>query len=780
MMKDTSKNLYKYATGYAGLGWSVLPMQPGKKVPYIKWKPYQNKRAAPDEIKSWFQRWPDAQIGVVTGSVSNLVVIDFDSFEALDRFKSTVCDLPETIRQKTGREKGGIHYLFKYTNNGTEIRSKSGILPDVDVRGQAGLIVVAPSLHKSGNRYRWEHIDPLEFGLDDLLDLPEEFIAFYCSRTTSTSNTKAIDLVEAIENGVGEGQRNDMCAKVAGYLLRENHGNYDKTLCALLEWNQRNSPPMPKDEVKKVAISIHKAEIAKTKTGTNSAAKLRINAGIQDLSYQSGQAWKALKIANSNPYLFRYPDGIVRIEKNSENIVQPRVLQQDHLMYEIVRAADWYKKKAKEESSAIPQACVVKDMLADPQPPLPSLARIIHAPVFAADRSLHTTEGYSKTSRCYLTTNGISGDLNVPDKPTADDLKEAWEVIEDLICDFPFVGDAEKAHAIALLLLPFARSMIDGPTPLHLIEAPKPGTGKTTLVETLTYPFMGSPVGCMSEGGGDEEWRKRITAKLIGSPAYLLIDNVRNKLDSGALSSAITATVWEDRILRKSQIVRVPVPCGWIVTSNDPKLSSEMARRAISIRMDAKMDRPWLRDTSDFKHPNIAAHCRKNRGQIVRSVLIVIKKWIADDCPVVKDAISLGKFESWSRTIGGILYANDVHGFLENLNELYEKSDPQDEPFREFVAVWWAEYGEKLVGVADLYKLIIANNLSIPVGDEEEHSRKIQLGNILASLNGRRFGEHTITLGKKYQGALQWKLTTSSAKVVNISDKQKYMFRKAE
>ena len=116
----------------------------------------------------------------------------------------------------------------------------------------------------------------------------------------------------------------------------------------------------------------------------------------------------------------------------------------------------------------------------------------------------------------------------IPTRPTPAEIAAARALIcEDLLGDFPFVSPAERAHAVALLLLGFLRGMIDGPTPLHLIEKPTPGTGATLMVDAIATILTGAGASVMTEGRDDDEWRKRVTAKLRQIPAILLIDNLR-------------------------------------------------------------------------------------------------------------------------------------------------------------------------------------------------------------------------------------------------------------
>src|SRR5215475_1668179 len=122
------------------------------------------------------------------------------------------------------------------------------------------------------------------------------------------------------------------------------------------------------------------------------------------------------------------------------------------------------------------------------------------------------TPGYHAAARIYYDPKAGAVVPPVPDEPTAADLDRARAlVLDDLLVDFPFVSDADRAHAVALFLLPFVRELISGPTPLHLIEAPTMGSGKGLLADALLLPTLGSAPTPMAEASTDEEWRKRIT-----------------------------------------------------------------------------------------------------------------------------------------------------------------------------------------------------------------------------------------------------------------------------
>ena len=94
----------------------------------------------------------------------------------------------------------------------------------------------------------------------------------------------------------------------------------------------------------------------------------------------------------------------------------------------------------------------------------------------------------------------------IPDQPNYEDVARARHLlVDDLLVDFPFVSDADWAHAVVALLLAFCRLLIDGPTPLHMVESPTPGSGKGLLVDVLTIPAAGRGPAIITEGRDEDE-----------------------------------------------------------------------------------------------------------------------------------------------------------------------------------------------------------------------------------------------------------------------------------
>lgn len=155
------------ALRYRGQGCSVIPLVPRNKRAAIEWKAYQVKVANDNQLIDWFAN-EDRNIGIVTGAVSQIVVLDVDHPEALAHYP----ELPKTVSVKTGREGGGRHYYFN-APAGFDI-SNFPIEGLGDLKANGGYVVAPPSIHdKTGKPYVWEG----EIGKDSVADLPDWLLA---------------------------------------------------------------------------------------------------------------------------------------------------------------------------------------------------------------------------------------------------------------------------------------------------------------------------------------------------------------------------------------------------------------------------------------------------------------------------------------------------------------------------------------------------------------------------------------------------------------------------
>ena len=443
----------------------------------------------------------------------------------------------------------------------------------------------------------------------------------------------------------------------------------------------------------------------------------KTNDALAALGRRNEKAPRFFQQANAIVWLRREDDGECRVEP----------MLPDHLAVELNRAADWVRTTAHGQVVTDAPVAVLRDILALPHYELPRIRGIVSAPLFTRAGLLVTESGYHAGAELYMDLRGFTVPP-VPPAPSAADVARALDAVNEPIRDFPFDGQASRAHAIALLITGFVRNMIDGPTPLFGIDAPVPGTGKSLLADVASLVATGQTIAAMSPTKGDDEFRKRITALLLDGRPLVLFDNMNYKVAGSSLSTMLTARLWSDRILGLSRMVRIPNRTISMVTGNNLAFSGELLRRTVLIRMDAKREHP--EDRKAFRHPDLPSWVLETRHDIVWGVLTLVQHWIAGGCVPFGGRV-LGSFGSWTRTIGGVLAAAGIPGFLENIDAFRARGDAEASDWAAFVEVWWKEYAYQPVTIAQLFPLA-SDFIPELLGDGNERSQRTRLGLVLA------------------------------------------------
>ncbi len=265
------------ALAYAGLGWSVLPLHSVRggrctcgntcsnigKHPLGRLVPngVHDATTAANVIRDWWRQCPDANVGIATGALSRLVVLDVDPRHGGDDSLAALLrehgDFPETVENLTGG--GGRHLVFVHP--GVHVPNRAGLALGLDVRGDGGFIVAPPSLHLSGRRYLWA----IGFRPDEtpLAELPAWFLERLCHGQTDGEARPTDEWVALVRDGANAGQRNDAVARLAGYLLRRRPA--PRVVLELLRaWNEsRCRPRLSDDEITKTVDSIARKEAAR-------------------------------------------------------------------------------------------------------------------------------------------------------------------------------------------------------------------------------------------------------------------------------------------------------------------------------------------------------------------------------------------------------------------------------------------------------------------------------------------------------------------------------------
>ena len=448
------------------------------------------------------------------------------------------------------------------------------------------------------------------------------------------------------------------------------------------------------------------------------------------------ESWRVLRSSRFGDRIFRYGSSLVRVVVGDEG-EGIETLDATRLTGLLLRSADWVREVDDNLRPARVPQDVARDMVALPAQGIPRLVGLTSMPIVCRDGSVMASSGFDPDSGLFCRTH-LGLDLPPPTQSARADALAL--LTDDVLGDFPFARDSDRAHALALLLLPVVRHLVDGPTPLHLIEAPSEGTGKTLLADVAHVLANGRSVDPTTLPRREEEVRKKITALLLGGPAMVLLDNIDRAIDSGSLAAALTRDRWADRLLGQSTVVHLPNRAVWVATANNPRMSRELARRCCRIRLDSGVERPWLRD--GFRHSDLVAWVREGRAKLVSATLTLVRGWLSDGAP--PGGQSLGSFSAWARVMGGLLASSGVDGFLADANEPVEV-DPDEERWAAFVTEWWEAHDAAEVGGRVLLALALETGMWVPESGSGA-SELARFGIALSRRRDRVFGAHRVTI----------------------------------
>ncbi len=712
-------------------------------------------------VKEYWAKYPQANIGIVT---DGLIVLDFDAghggLDSKNELEAKYGPLPRTRKHRTGG--GGQHWLYR-APNGVVVRNTTGLAgyQGIDTRANGGYIVAPPSLHPSGNRY--EVLDDCDITL-----APEWLVTLATQRSTAPLPPPG-DIGQVI---IPEGQRNAHLTSLAGS-MRHRGMPQVAIEAALLETNATLcQPPLPEGEVLTIARSVSRYKPVKA---TRAGPIIVVN--NRQLRDTTNDTLSALYKSNkAEPKVFQRGGNLVRVSIDEKQNPYIDPLTESSLRGLLTRAADFIKvntnaKGEVVETKVSPPLDVVRDILSLREWQLSPLLTIIEVPVICSDGTIIDKIGYDTKTCLYYHPSPELRVPPVPDTPAESDVKAAKALLLEVICNFPFDSKASGANAVAAMLTPIVRPMIDGLVPLAVFDKPQPGSGASLLADVIAFIATGQTAGMLGGQRKEEEWRKAITTILLYGRSVICIDNIDGDLNSTSLSTVLTARVWRDRILGRNEEVLLPNMSTWIANGNNIRLAGDLPRRAYRARLDAQLAQPWLRRPSEFKHPDLIKWVRQKRGDIIAAMLTVARSWVVAGKPVPQDLVTIGSYESFCEVLGGILSFMEVKGFLGNLQQMYSEMDVETPQWGSFLEVWQELFGDSGVTVAEITKKLNENEgfaatLPDSLADKEEKGYSRKLGGALAKRKDVRFPNGLmIQAGKIKHHATAWKVVKAETKL---------------
>jgi hypothetical protein len=755
-----------------GYGASIIPAKIDK-TPLVRWSSYQQIRADWDQLLLWDEQFDPQAWGVVTGQVSGLWALDFDGAIGIKTMQRN------GLRPHVRTGSGGFHEYVRHP--GQPIRTVTGKaaedfgrrFPGVDVRGEGGYAIFAGK-NSQGAYSQLRALMPDAFDV-----VPDELRTAVLQSHPSTGqcdsvrprgggptpSDRRLELVDPLLTGAlriaqADGRNN------AGFWLaiqaRDNGFAFDEAQLLLEGYVERvpttNTKGVPEsytiaeaNATLRQAYSVPPREPWSDGMGDDaSALDGKILVTNRQLSDLTDECLAALVAANDPPVLFVRGGTPTRVRFGDHARPLTEPVDARMLDNRLTRVAEFVKRTDHGFVDDFPPPRIATNILAAESWPFPVLAGCVETPFMRTDGSVVDTSGFDAASGLLLVPRPAAVFPSVSSEPTSTDIAHARKLLlGELLADFPFIDEASQTNAVALLLTPLLRNLIDGPVPLALVSASQMGTGKGLFVDVVSLVAFGrnAPVGLAPTSS--EEFRKRITAAFMGGDAMIVLDNLDDVLRSSVLAGALTAPVWTDRILGVSRTVTIAPRVTWCATGNNIELGGDLARRCYLIELASGTAYPWRRAPSSFRHPDLLKWVAEHRGELVWAGLTLARAWFAAGCPEWLGP-TLGRFTEWCGLIGGILRHAELPAFLQNLERVYDNADTEAAEWTAFLEAWERDPDARAVATTTY----ILNATSKPhdpwpipsdIAGRLDHAgdagRTTVFGKALARVAGRRFNQ---------------------------------------
>lgn len=396
-------------------------------------------------------------------------------------------------------------------------------------------------------------------------------------------------------------------------------------------------------------------------------------------------------------------------------------------------------------------------------PGIRPLEGVHHGPCLREDGSIGGIRpGYDARLRCWVDCTEDWTELERP--TTKSEVDAAVATLRDVVSEFPFESESAESVWIALLLTRLARSAFQGPSPLFVIDATTPGSGKTMLARLAGVVADGRSPGMMSFSKSDEETRKAITSALQEGASFLVFDNVGTIVASPCLDRLLTSTSWGDRILGRTQMVTLPNLTVPVITANNCQIEGETLRRSLFLRLAPLQELP---ENRTFRITDLDGYVLKNRRRLVIAAMRILQWHV--QCGRPQRAVRpFGSFESWSSVVRQAV----IHADLPDPVVTVTVRDAGRSTVETFLRCWWAwnrnwqGTARHLVAAAfddnsATGKALQEASLELVgrAGEKDGRPEPQALGNALGRFQGRTFSDlRVLRLEKREASGFAWRL----------------------
>ena len=460
----------------------------------------------------------------------------------------------------------------------------------------------------------------------------------------------------------------------------------------------------------------------------------------------------ALLVAKNkrNPTLFRRENKLVTLQSSDDGETKLAYLDKDLLTTKLVYTAKWVKKNKDGVliNTLVPER-IAKHILNAPSQNLYRLDDVFRLPYFNSQKEFISKSGYHSSNFIYLDSKiDLASDFGK--NVTTEVVEESKNLLFSLLKDFPFATRADMVHLLCTLFHPITRRLYNGPSPFFIINGTRPGVGKTLLADIVWLILLGTDPVYLGWPDSETDQEKLISSVFMAGYLIFIFDNLKSgKLESSVLARAGTQTTWSGRVLGGNEVLKCPNNVLWMFTVNNLSASNEIARRSPRIRLEPTYSSSQLRDLNSLQFPKIKEWVKANRTEILSALYTIVINWVDKGCPAPSHKRYLPSYENWSYTMGGILEAANIKGFLEGQTEYSATLDDETFLMESIFKEWWISNGDKPMRPSEIiYSTDIDNLFKEMLNVTHPSAMLSEVGKKLKEWNGRVLGEFKLIMAK--------------------------------
>jgi putative DNA primase/helicase len=309
----------------------------------------------------------------------------------------------------------------------------------------------------------------------------------------------------------------------------------------------------------------------------------------------------------------------------------------------------------------------------------PPVRGLINAPTLRPNRTIITKAGYDAETGYFLVDPPEMP--VIPEAPTEADARRAFGILADLLSEFPFTDDVSRSVTYSALITPLVRAACDV-VPGHLFTAPKPGSGKSLLVDIASAIATGERAYAILAHRRPEEQDKQLTGALLEARQIIALDNLVGEVESTVLAQVTERERISLRPLGTSQTVAVLNSFNTYLTGNNVSPGGDNTRRLLVGRIDPQVENPLDRR---FEKPNPVERVFAARGEFVAACLTVVLAYIAQDRP--NPIPPTPSYAAWSELVREPLVWLGLPDPTDSMRASFE-DDPNNASLGALIAAW--------------------------------------------------------------------------------------------